>query len=131
MKGWSWIEGFVTCHNRVEVCLRLHHFSSEDPSREIALVRNEIDGSVERALYLGETLHDLWDMLMLESLVDADVAWKAPGEMRRRSWLHTGSRRARDGINTDIALDESQLSSGEQTELDAGREAARVGDMHR
>ena len=51
--------------------------------------------------------------------------------MRRRTRLHTGSRRARDGIDTDIMFDKSQLSSGEQTKLDAGREAAGVGNVHR
>lgn len=124
------IEVLVARHNRVEVCICLHHLCSEDATREVTTVRDEVDRSIKRTLYLRETLTNLGDVLVLESLVDTEVIG-APGEMCRGTRLYTGTCRTRDRIDTDIVLDQSHLSRRKQTKLDTGGEATGVSDMHR
>ena len=65
---------------------------------------------------------------MLESLVDADVV-VAPAEVACRAGLHACSGRAGDGIDRDVTGEHQVLGQGEQAELDAGGEAARIGHV--
>ena len=67
---------------------------------------------------------------MLEGLVDAHIA-RAPGEMGGGRGFDSCSRGTRDGVDADVALQQSGIGQRQQAELDAGGEAAGIGHVLR
>ena len=65
---------------------------------------------------------------MGEELVDGEIV-VAPREMCCRPWFLSCSGRACYGIDSDVVDEESGFCQWEETELNAGGEAARVGQM--
>ncbi len=124
------VERLVALDDGVETGVGVHHLSGEDAAREVTAVGNEVEAAAERTLHLREALANLGHMLMAESLVDAHVV-VAPREMGRRTGLDAGAGRPRDGVDADVALEQSHLGGGQQSELDAGGEAAGIGHMLR
>lgn len=102
----------------------------EDAARKVAAIGDEVDGAFKRRLELLQRLHDFGNVLVLEGLVDAHVA-RAPGEMGGGRGFDSCSRGTRDGVDTDIALQQSGIGQRQQAELDAGGEAAGIGHVLR
>lgn len=102
----------------------------EDAARKVAAIGDEVDGAFKRRLELLQRLHDFGNVLVLESLVDAHVA-RAPGEMGGGRGFDSCSRGTRDGVDTDVALQQSGIGQRQQAELDAGGEAAGIGHVLR
>ena len=65
---------------------------------------------------------------MGEELVDGEIV-VAPREMCCRPWFLSCSGRACYGIDSDVVDEESGFCQWEETELNAGGEATRVGQM--
>ena len=102
----------------------------EDAARKVAAIGDEVDGAFKRRLELLQRLHDFWNVLVLEGLVDAHVA-RAPGEMGGGRGFDSCSRGTRDGVDADVALQQSGIGQRQQAELDAGGEAAGIGHVLR
>lgn len=102
----------------------------EDAARKVAAIGDEVDGAFKRRLELLQRLHDFGNVLVLEGLVDAHVA-RAPGEMGGGRGFDSCSRGTRDGVDADVALQQSGIGQRQQAELDAGGEAAGIGHVLR
>ena len=76
-------------------------------------------------LQLVERLADFVQMLMREELIHREVV-VSPREVRRRAGLLTSSRRARDGIDSNVLGQQSCLRKRKQAQLDACGEATGV-----
>ena len=85
---------------------------------------------VAKMLQLLQRLLDFGHVLVLECLVDAQVV-VAPAEVARRTRLHARPGAARDGVHHDIAVQHQVLGQGQQAQLYAGGEAARIGHVLR
>ena len=99
---------------------------AEDAAGEVATVGDEVDVGIQIALHLFDALFDFGQMLVGKGLVDAQVV-VAPREVRGGTGLLSGSRGTRDGIHADVLLQQVEVGGGQQSQLDAGGEAAGVG----
>ena len=101
---------------------------TEDAAGEVATIGDEVDVGIEIALHLLQRLTNLGDVLVLEGLVDAQVG-HAPREVGSGTWLLAGTRRACDGVDGNVVLEQVQVSCRQQSNLDGGGEAAGIGHM--
>ena len=100
----------------------------EDAARETASLRYEEDAPFVTRAQLLHGLVDFQQVLVREGLIDGDVV-VAPGEMGRSAGLLPCPRAAGDAVYVDVAADDACLQRGQHGELDAGSEAARVGEV--
>ena len=107
-EGGIAIEVAVGSLDGLDVGIGVYHLGGKDATGEVAAVGDEVDGSLEMALCLGEALAYLGDMLVAERLVYTQVV-VAPGEVGGGCGLLAGTGRAGDGIDAHIAGDETQL----------------------
>ena len=108
--------------------IELHNLGTEYATREVAPVGYEVERGGERRLKLGDGLSYLVQMLVGEYLVYAQVVG-TPREVCGRSWLLSGTGRARDGVDADIVGEQSCLGKRQESELDGCGEASGVGQM--
>ena len=127
-KGILRIILLVDARQLLDAALVLHHDGREDAPGEVAAVGDEVDAGVEAVLQLLQALPYLRHVLVLERLVDAQVI-VAPTEVARRARLDARPGAARDGVHHDVVVQHQVLGQGEQSQLDAGGEAAGVGHV--
>ena len=146
-------EGSVLVESTIKsgylLCIRFlvegDHLSAEDASCEIPTIRDEIqrdalgrESFVEGVHHvrsgggtqLVECLANLMQMLMREELVDTEIV-VSPAEMCSRAGFLSSPCAACDGVDADIMRQQSSLCQGEESQLDAGGETARIGDVLR
>ena len=134
-EGCVAVEILVGCHDVFYRSIGLNHLSSEDATGEVATIRDKIDGCLEltvarELLYLTQTLAYLRHVLVLEGLVNAHVV-VAPREVGGGTRLLSSTRRARNGINGNVVVEQAELGSGQQSQLYARGKAAWIGNMLR
>ncbi len=134
-EGCVAVEVLVGCHDVFNRSVGFNHLSGEDATCEIATIRDEVDRSLELAvacelLHLAQTLAYLRHVLVLEGLVNAHVV-VAPREVGGGTRLLSGTRRARNGINGNVVVEQAELGSGQQSQLYARGKAAWIGNMLR
>ena len=113
-----------------ELDLAIQVSRGEDPSREVAPHGDEVDPALEAVLQLAKALLDLGQVLVREGLVDGDVV-VAPAEMGRGRGFDARSRGSRDGVDMQVVVEHQMFRQGQDGQLDAGGEAARVGHVAR
>ena len=82
---------------------------TEDATCKVTAIRDEVDVSIEIALYLLQLLANLSDMLVLERLVDAQVVI-APREVGSGTRFLTGTCGTCDGVDGNVLLQQVQVS---------------------
>ena len=119
---------FIHADNLFQRHFGLYHDSGKDAAGKITAIRDEIDVRIETVLELFERLLDFGYVLVLESLVHTQVV-VAPAEVACSSRLDARTGAAGDGIHHNIAVQHQMLGKRKQAQLDAGGEAAGVGNM--
>ena len=119
---------FIHADNLFQRHFGLYHDSGKDAAGKITAIRDEINVRIETVLELFERLLDFGHVLVLESLVHTQVV-VAPAEVARSSRLDARTCAAGDGIHHNIAVQHQMLGKRKQAQLDAGGEAAGVGNM--
>ena len=127
-KGLTLVEILISLNDRLSVLIGADDLSGKDATGKVTTIGNEVDVGFEMSLYMTDALANLGDMLMGESLVDAQVV-VAPREMGGGTGLHAGSRASRDGVDADGGSDEPHLGGRQQSELNARGKATGVGYM--
>lgn len=122
------VELLIAFDDLLQRLLRLYDLCGEDATGKVTAIGDEVNGGIEITLYLTQALADLRHMLVHEGLIDAEVVI-TPGEMGRGTGFHARSRTSRDGVDTDIFIDEAHMGGREKSELNTGSETTGIGDM--
>ena len=104
----------------------LYDYGSEYATGKVTAIRDEVDIRVEAALQVLDGLDDLWQMLVSERLVDADVV-VAPAEVCGCTGLYTCARTACDGIHIDVIIEHQVAGQRQQCQLDGCGKATGIG----
>ncbi len=134
-EGCIAVEILVGCNDVFYRSIGLNHLSSEDATGEVATIRDEVDGCLELAitcelLYLTQTLAYLRHVLVLEGLVNAHVI-VAPREVGGGARLLSGTRRTRNGVHSNVVVEQAELGGGQKSQLYARGEATWISYMLR